>query len=121
MAGLTQAGMFMCNGCRDKFTVRTRNGFRAFAYPASQKVVGHSPDGREPMSALQLSRMLDITYKSAWLMCHRVREAMTPTTRGPIGGERKTVEVDETEIGGKKRWRAYAEERAEEAQSLHHG
>jgi hypothetical protein len=53
------------------------------------------------MSALQLSRMLGVTYKSAWILCHRIREAMTPATRGPIGGQNRVVEADETLIGGK--------------------
>src|SRR5205807_5761031 len=63
---------------------------------------------KKGMSALQLSRMLGMTYKSAWFMCHRIREAMTPETRGPIGGQNKVVEADETFIGGKAKNRAYA-------------
>jgi transposase-like protein len=54
------------------------------------------------MSALQLQRMLGVTYKTAWFLCHRIREAMMPTTRGPLGGEGKIVEADETYIGGKE-------------------
>jgi len=45
--------------------------------------------------------MLGITYKSAWFMCHRIREAMKPTETEPMGGEGKTVEADETYIGQK--------------------
>jgi transposase-like protein len=52
--------------------------------------------------------MLGVTYKSAWFLCHRIREAMAPETRGPIGGENKVVESDETFIGGKAKNRAYA-------------
>jgi transposase-like protein len=47
-------------------------------------------------------RMLGVTYKTAWFLCHRIREAMdgaAPT--GPIGGEGATVEVDEIYVGGK--------------------
>src|SRR6202023_2693543 len=57
---------------------------------------------KKGMSALQLSRMLGVTYKSAWFMCHRIREGMSPTKRGPLGGEGKIVEADETYIGGKE-------------------
>src|SRR5216684_2281508 len=63
---------------------------------------------KKGMSALQISRMLGITYKSAWFMCHRIRESMKPATVGPIGGANKVVESDETVIGGKKKNRAYA-------------
>jgi transposase-like protein len=62
------------------------------------------------MSAMQLQRMLNLgSYRSAWFMCHRIRESMKPTTKvGPIGGTNKVVESDETVIGGKKKNRAYA-------------
>ncbi len=63
---------------------------------------------KKGMSALQLSRMLGVTYKSAWFLCHRIREAMAPITPGPIGGTNRVVESDETFIGGKAKNRAYA-------------
>lgn len=56
---------------------------------------------KKGMSAYQLGRMLGLTYKSAWFMAHRIREAMTDKTPGPIGGENKVVEADETYVGGK--------------------
>jgi ISXO2-like transposase domain len=43
--------------------------------------------------------MLGITYKSAWFMMHRLREAMKPATPGALGGEGKVVEADETYLG----------------------
>src|SRR5260370_34520405 len=58
---------------------------------------------RKGMSALQLQRMLGVTYKTAWFLCHRIREAMTTTSTGPIGGAGKIVEADETWIGGKEK------------------
>jgi transposase-like protein len=53
------------------------------------------------MSAHQLHRMLGVTYKTAWFMAHRIREAMKEDVKssGPLGGEGKTVEADETYIG----------------------
>jgi hypothetical protein len=46
--------------------------------------------------------MLGITYKSAWFMAHRIREGMRPAKHdSPLGGKGKTVEADETFIGGK--------------------
>jgi transposase-like protein len=47
--------------------------------------------------------MLGITYKSAWFMCHRLREAMAPLKASPLGGEGKIVEADATYIGGKEK------------------
>ena len=63
---------------------------------------------KKGMSAHQLHRMLGITYKTAWFMAHRIREAMRPTDDGQLGGEGKTVEADETYVGGKAKNRAYA-------------
>ena len=48
------------------------------------------------------------SYRTAWFLCHRVREALKPAAGGPIGGENKVVEADETFIGGKKKNRAFA-------------
>src|SRR5260370_1678392 len=58
---------------------------------------------KKGMSALQLQRMLGVTYKTAWLLCHRIREAMTPKTRGPLGGGGKIGEPDETYMSGKEK------------------
>jgi hypothetical protein len=63
--------------------------------------------GKKGTSAHQLHRELGVSYKTAWFMCHRIREAMTPNTPTPIGGEGKTVETDETAIGGKGQNRRY--------------
>ena len=43
--------------------------------------------------------MLAVTYKTAWFMAHRIREAMRGLTRRPLGGEGKIVEADETYLG----------------------
>jgi transposase-like protein len=56
---------------------------------------------KKGMSAHQLHRMLGITYQSAWFLAHRIREAMRVDARsaGPLGGEGKIVEADETYHG----------------------
>ena len=53
--------------------------------------------------------MLGVTYKTAWFLCHRIREAMGEAvdSSGPLGGEGKIVEVDETYVGGKSKNRAH--------------
>jgi hypothetical protein len=59
------------------------------------------------ISAHQLHRQLGITYKSAWFMAHRIREAMTENTSGPLGGGGKIVQADETYYGNSKRAKSY--------------
>jgi hypothetical protein len=62
---------------------------------------------KKGISAHQLHRMLGITYKSAWFMAHRIREAMGPSSgdRSPLGGPGKIVEADETEISPSRKTR----------------
>jgi hypothetical protein len=59
---------------------------------------------KKGVSALQLQRMLGLgSYRSAWFMCHRIREAMATNGKaGPLGGEGKIVEADETWISAKE-------------------
>jgi transposase-like protein len=110
MAGKTQAGMFLCNDCRDKFTVRTGAIFERSHIPLHKWLLATHlmAASKKGMSALQLSRMLGLPYKTSWFLCHRIRESMKPTAPAPIGGENKVVEADETLIGGKKKNRAFA-------------
>ncbi len=98
-------GLYYCAECNGQFTVTVGTVMERSKIPLSKwlfamHLVGASKKG---MSALQLQRMLGVTYKTAWFLCHRIREAMTPTTRGPLGGEGKAVEADETYIGGKEK------------------
>lgn len=59
---------------------------------------------KKGVSSLQISRELGITVKSAWFMTHRIRLAMElPDNEPPLGGDGKTVEADETYVGGKPR------------------
>lgn len=108
-----RAGLYYCADCNGQFTVTvgtvmedTHIGLSKWLF--AMHLMGASKKG---MSALQLSRMLGLSYKSAWFLCHRIREAMKPdTAAGPIGGQNKVVEADETFIGGKKKNRAFAKE-----------
>lgn len=106
MGGKTQAGMFLCNDCRDKFTVRTGTVFERSHIPLHKWLMATHimAASKKSVSALQLQRMLGLgSYRSAWFMCHRIREAMKPAKIGPLGGEGKIVEADETYIGGKEK------------------
>ena len=111
MGGKTQAGMFLCNDCRDKFTVRTGTIFERRHIPLHKWLLATHimAASKKSVSALQLQRMLGLgSYRTAWFMCHRIREAMKPAKVGPLGGKGRVVESDETVIGGKKKNRAYA-------------
>jgi hypothetical protein len=55
--------------------------------------------GKKGVSSLQISRMLHVTYKTAWFMTHRIREAMRELGITPMGGEGEIVEADETYYG----------------------
>ncbi len=111
MGGTTQAGMFLCNDCRDKFTVRTGTIFERSHIPLHKWLLATHimAASKKSVSAMQLQRMLGLgSYRSAWFMCHRIREAMKPAKVGPLGGKGRVVESDETVIGGKMKNRAYA-------------
>jgi transposase-like protein len=97
-------GWYWCSDCREKFTVRVGTLYERSHIPLHKWLFATHlmVSSKKGMSALQLSRMLGISYKSAWFMCHRIREAMKPKTRNPLGGEGKAVEADETYIGGKE-------------------
>src|SRR5579862_5457935 len=106
MGGKTQAGMFLCNDCRDKFTVRTGTVFERSHIPLHKWLLAMHlmAASKKDVSALQIQRMLGLgSYRTAWFMCHRIRESMKPATKsGPLGGEGKIVEADESYIGGKE-------------------
>tara|TARA_R110000787_G_scaffold26344_4_gene73695 strand:+ start:176 stop:1111 length:936 start_codon:yes stop_codon:yes gene_type:complete len=99
-----RAGLHVCNSCRGHFTVTVGTVLERSKIPLCKWVLGFHlmAASKKGVSAHQLHRMLGITYKSAWFMAHRIREAMRPGKDfGPMGGEGKTVEADETFIGGK--------------------
>lgn len=115
MEGKTQAGMFLCNDCRDKFTCRTgtvmeRSHIQLHKWLLAIHLMASSKKG---ISAHQLMRNLGLgSYRTAWFLCHRIREAMTDDSHkadGGLGGANKVVEIDETYVGGKAKNRAFKE------------
>jgi transposase-like protein len=97
-------GWYFCNDCREKFTVRVGTLYERSHIPLHKWLAATHlmVSSKKGISAHQLHRLLGITYKSAWFMAHRIREAMTPIKIGPLGGHGKTVEADTTYIGGKE-------------------
>lgn len=99
-------GWYHCDECRKKFTVRVGTIFERSHIPLSKWLLGFRlmASSKKGMSAHQLHRTLEITYKSAWFLAHRIRECMAEgDMSSPIGGNNKVVEVDETYVGGKEK------------------
>lgn len=96
-------GLYQCNEpeCREQFTVTVGTVFERSKIPLSKWLAALFliVSSKKGISAHQAHRMLDISYKSTWFMMHRLREAMRSGALSPLGGEGKTVEVDETFIG----------------------
>jgi transposase-like protein len=108
MGGKTQAGMFLCNVCRQKFTVRTGTVMERSHVPLHKWLLATHlmAASKKGMSAKQMERMLGVTYKTAWFLCHRIREAMDGANdTGPLGGPGKVIESDEAFVGGFKKKR----------------
>src|ERR1051326_2043089 len=99
----TRRGLYQCNACREPFTVKMGTVMEASHIPYRKWALGFHlmASSKKGMAAHQLHRMLGVTYKTAWFMAHRIREAMKPVDSDQLGGEGKTVEADETYIGGK--------------------
>lgn len=97
-------GCYQCNACREQFTVTVGTVFEASKVPLNKWMLATylMSSSKKGISAHQLHRTLGVTYKTAWFMAHRIRGAMSPSEPGPLGGEGKVVEVDETYVGGKE-------------------
>ena len=98
-------GWYHCRECRKKFTVRVGTLYERSKVPLHKWVLATHlmAASKKGISAHQLHRMLGVTYKTAWFMAHRIREGMREFNPGPLGGEGKIVEADETYIGGKEK------------------
>jgi transposase-like protein len=96
-------GLYQCNVCRGAFSVTVGTVMERSKVPLHKWVFAFHlyAASKKGMSAHQLHRMLGVTYKTAWFMSHRIREAMKEdySASGPLGGEGKTVEADETYFG----------------------
>jgi transposase-like protein len=100
----SKPGLYRCaeKECRKDFTVRTKSVLESSHIPLRQWAQAFTLlcSSKKGMSAHQVHRTLKITYKSAWFLCHRIREAMrSGGLMSPIGGSGKIVEADETYFG----------------------
>jgi transposase-like protein len=102
----TRPGLYKCKACEQPYTVTVGIVFERSKIPLNKwlMVTFLMTGAKKGISAHQIHRQIGITYKTAWFMCQRIREAMTPApkSQGPIGGRGKTIEADETFVGGKR-------------------
>jgi transposase-like protein len=94
--------LFQCAKCKLQFSATQGTLFHDSHLPLSKwfTAIALMADAKKGMSANQLRRHIGMTYKTAWYVCHRIREAMQEASDFKVGGETKTVEIDETYIGG---------------------
>jgi len=95
-------GLYFCNACNDQFTVQVGTVLEKSHIPLNKWLAGFylMCSSKKGVSAHQLHRTLAISYKSAWFMAHRIREAMRAGGLAPpMGGDGGVVEADETFIG----------------------
>jgi transposase-like protein len=98
-------GWYHCKDCRKKFTAAVGTIYERSHIPMTKWLLATHLmcSSKKGMSAHQIGRMLGLPYKTAWFMAHRIREGMRELHPEPIGGGGKTVEADETYVGGKER------------------
>lgn len=102
----TRPGVYNCRDCDKPFTATIGTIFERSHIPMRKWLLAIRllSSSKKGMSAHQLYRMLGFgSYRTAWFMAHRIRESMRelhPEDADPMGGEGKTVEIDETFVGG---------------------
>ena len=102
----TRIGVYKCYECRKPFTVKIGTIFESSHIPMRLwlQAIYLISSSKKGISSNQLHRTLGVTLKSAWFMSHRIREAMKDHS-GLLGGGGSVVEVDETFIGGKSKYK----------------
>lgn len=83
-----RAGLYYCAACNGQFTVTVGTVMERSKIPLSKWLLAMHlmAASKKGMSTLQLQRMLGVTYKSAWFLAHRIREAMGNPSSSEAGG-----------------------------------
>jgi transposase-like protein len=107
-----RVGLYRCGPCKKKFTIKVGTILESSHIPMTQwlQAIYFMVSSKKGFSSHQMMRAMDIQYKSAWFLTHRIREAMKEQEwreAGPLGGGGMTVEADETYMGGKAHNRAF--------------
>lgn len=99
--GAIRYGLKKCGECRKQFTVKVGTVFEHARMPLHKmlQAVHLITSSKKGISSHQLHRILEVQYKSAWFLAHRIREAMRSGDLAPLGADGGIVEVDETFIG----------------------
>ena len=94
-------GLWSCGDCKKQFTVKVGTVFEHARLPLNKALQATylMTSSKKGISAHQLHRVLEVTYKTAWFLAHRIREAMRSGDLAPFGFDGGAVEVDETYIG----------------------
>jgi transposase-like protein len=94
-------GLFQCKECSQQFTVTVGTVYERSKIPLTKWLMAifMLNAGKKGTSAHQIHRQLGVTYKTAWFMCHRIRESMRQEGLEPLGGAGRIVEADETYFG----------------------
>ena len=94
-------GLKKCGDCKRQFTVRIGTIFEESHLPLHKwlQAIYLMCSSKKGISSKQLERTLECTYKTAWFLSHRIREAMRSGELDTFGGNGTAVEVDETFIG----------------------
>lgn len=97
MGAKHRAGAFNCRDCRQAFSATVGTVFESSKVPLHKWLLANHlmNASKKGISAHQLHRMIKVTYKTAWFMEHRIREAQRDTDPTPMGGEGKVIEADE--------------------------
>lgn len=99
-------GLYQCKSCREQFTVTVGTVFERSKIPLHKWLYASwlLCSSKKGTSSHQLHRMIGVTYKTAWFMTHRIREAMNEPTTSKLGGPGSSgvVEADETYFGKTK-------------------
>jgi transposase-like protein len=98
VAPVSDRKVYVCYSCKYQFSVTVGTIFHDSHLPLTKwfLVTYLITESRKGISANQIKRMLGISYKTAWYLCHRIRKAMEEADHKLKG----TVEIDEMYIGG---------------------
>jgi len=103
-------GLYYCHACNGQFTVTVGTVLERSKIPLTKWLMAAHMfnSGKNGVSAHEIHRSLAVTYKTAWFMMHRLREAMNELNPAPMGGEGQSIQADETYYGhSSKRSKGY--------------